>query len=379
MLRFERPVMFATWLVITLRIAFGIVAALSVALDPRPLMRGIAVWTELDVPRDGLAKALLSPWQRWDGLWYQHIAEQGYSSSDGSLWFFPLYPMLSRVVSFVLLGQTMLAMLVVSTVASVIALWLLQRLAASEAGPATARVAAVSTALFPTGFFLLAPFTESLFLALSIGTFVALRENRPWLAALTGLAASLTRGPGILLVIPIAVYVLNRIRTQRRVEMTALACLLPAFGPAMHDVYATSLGLQGSILSLQALWGVRNAPPWEAISDSLRHIATTGDANEIVNIACLVFAAAMLMAWRRMPLDLMLYGAASLLLLLTRDLDNISPLLGASRYVLVIFPCFLALSRLLTPRPWLAASWLVVSGSIELVLLSYFARWGFVA
>src|SRR5438093_7940339 len=110
-----RPLAFAVWLVLTLRVAFGIIGALTLALDPRPLMRGIAAWTELDVPRAGLAGLALSPWQRWDALWYQSIAERAYSTSDGSFWFFPLYPLVSRLVSPVVLGQTMLAMILVST------------------------------------------------------------------------------------------------------------------------------------------------------------------------------------------------------------------------------------------------------------------------
>ena len=370
---------FAIWLTLILRVAFGFVAALTIALDPRPLMRGIAVWTELEMPRGGVAGLLLSPWQRWDALWYQQIAEHGYSAANATLWFFPLYPLLSRVVATLLLGQTVLAMLVVSTVACAAALWLLYRLAEREVGPNSGALTVLCVALFPTGFYLFAPYAESLFLALSLATFVALRSERPWLAAIAALGASLTRAPGALLAIPLGLYVLRRFSQGRRLDLQLLTPGLALLGPWLHNAYATSIGLQGSILSLQPLWGVRTAPPWQGLAHGLDHIALTGDANEVLSVACLVFAAVTLFAWRRMPLDLLLYGLATLLLLLTRDQDNISPLLGVSRYVLVIFPCFLSLARFLSPRPRLAAAVLLISGCVELAMFTYWVRWGFVA
>jgi hypothetical protein len=370
---------FAIWLTLTLRVAFGLVAALTIALDPRPLMRGIAVWTELEIPHGGVAGLVLSPWQRWDALWYQHIVEHGYSAADATLWFFPLYPVLSRVAAALLLGQSVLAMLAVSTVACAAALWLVYRLAEHDVGPNTGALATLLVALFPTGFFLLAPYTESLFLALSLATFVALRSERPWLAAIAALGASLTRAPGALLVIPLGLYVLRRLSQRRRLDLEVLTPGLALLGPWLHNSYATFIGLQGSILSLQPLWGVRTAPPWESLAHSFDHIALTGDPNEILNVACLLFAAITLVGGRRMPLDLLLYGVATVLLLLTRDQDNLSPLLGVSRYVLVIFPCFLSLARLLSARPRLAGAVLLISGCMELAMFTYWVRWGFVA
>ena len=99
MLPFERPLACAVWLAATLRIGLGLVAGLTVAFDARPLMRDIAAWTSLELPPRGVAGLVLSPWQRWDTLWYQHVAEHGYSATDGSLEFFPLFPLLSKLVS----------------------------------------------------------------------------------------------------------------------------------------------------------------------------------------------------------------------------------------------------------------------------------------
>ena len=48
-------------------------------------------------------------WQRWDALWYQHLAEAGYQAGDGSTAFYPLYPFLIKVFSLPLFGQTVWA------------------------------------------------------------------------------------------------------------------------------------------------------------------------------------------------------------------------------------------------------------------------------
>src|SRR5207245_1036213 len=161
---------------------------------------------------------------------------------------------------------------------------LLHRLAAVDAGARTAPWTVLAVALFPTGFFLLAPYTESLFLAFSAGTFVALRADRPWLAGLAAVGASFTRPLGFVLAIPIAVYAIRRVRASRRLDVALATLPLPLVGFVFQNVYATSIGLPGSILSLQPLWGVRMVPPWQALGDSVGHIVRTVDLNEALNI-----------------------------------------------------------------------------------------------
>ena len=56
-----------------------------------------------------------------------------------------------------------------------------------------------------------------------------------------------------------------------------------------------------------------------------------------------------------------------------------SPLMSVSRYVLVVFPCFMLVGLWLGGRPRLAAAWIVFSFASQLVLFQYWVRWGFVA
>ena len=92
----------ALWLLVTLRIGFGLVAVVSVLFGPAPAPAG--GWPE-QVIRDGEPWSLfLSTWQRWDAIWYQRISEDGYRPGDGTVRFMPLYPLLVRAVALPLGG-----------------------------------------------------------------------------------------------------------------------------------------------------------------------------------------------------------------------------------------------------------------------------------
>src|SRR5205823_1764407 len=112
---------------------------------------------------------------------YHHLALDGYHTASDAA-FFPLYPTLIRGGAALLGGAYLLSGLLISTVAYVVALVLLHRLVRTDVDDAAAGRTLLYIALAPTAFFFLASYTEALFLALSVATFLALRR-RAWLAA----------------------------------------------------------------------------------------------------------------------------------------------------------------------------------------------------
>lgn len=150
-------------------------------------------------------------WVSWDGSWYEAIARGGYDHlGKESLRFFPLFPMLGKALSWVLGGNTQLALLVLANVGALGAGLLLHRLVLDEKGdPAAANRAVWYLALFPSAFVLAWAYAESLFLCAAIGAFIGYRRGRWWWAALAGLAAGLLRPVGCLLAIPAAVEVVR--------------------------------------------------------------------------------------------------------------------------------------------------------------------------
>ena len=151
----------------------------------------------------GAAFPLVGTWQRWDACWYSKIATFGYEPAELSVNFWPLFPVLSGGVARVVGGSVALAGMIVSAIAYIAAMVGLFRLVARDIDEVVARRTMLLITIFPSAFFLFAPFTESLFLALSVWTIVAARERSWLLAAVLGGLAALTRIQGVFLALPI--------------------------------------------------------------------------------------------------------------------------------------------------------------------------------
>jgi hypothetical protein len=374
-------------------------------VGPREPFEG--TWEALVGQGASLLARIESNWQRWDALWYQHIATFGYSADDDSVAFYPLYPLVSRVFSFVS-GDIVRAELFVSAAASIVAAWLLWKLTRLEVFLALPRdrterrprrqyaAAPVLTVLllvlFPTGFFLLAPYTESLFLCLTVASFWLMRTGHLWAAGVVALFASLTRPQGIFLALPIAYEALraggpirwDRVRRMRRPGIPVGASLLPVVGALAFAFFQSSLVAPGQIaLGSQAPWGFTVVMPWDALSASLDYVARTlGKPKailEALNLASIGAALLVTMVGvRRIPLAYSLY-AIPMLALYPFRMMAFSPLMSVSRYVLVVFPWFMVAGLWFAGRPRLAIVWLVASAIVQLALFQYWVRWGFVS
>ena len=176
-------------------------------------------------------------------------------------------------------GQVVWAQLTVSSLAFVLAVLLLFRLVSVEFDALTARAAVLLIALSPFAFFLLAPYSEALFLALSIAMFLFLRQERWWLGGLAASAAALTRPFGILLILPLALAYYER---QRRrgwsFSPKIVAVALPALALAALQLWdRVVIGETRSLLEVDRSWGVALKAPWDLLAASLHAIVGKGD------------------------------------------------------------------------------------------------------
>ena len=217
--------------------------------------------------------ALPALWNRWDAGWYLHIAEHGYATEGPQLRtiaFYPLFPWLIRLMS-VLMQDYPAAAFVVSHTVTTLAGVVFYSLARCDFEPRVALWSLVTLLLFPTGYFWHAPYTEGLFLLLSVGAFYAARRGRWWLAGLLGGAAALTRTPGLLLLPALLV----EWRCQKPGERQAwtqvcwLGLILAGWLVYLLinlQVYGTPL----AFLSVQQVhWKVTLGWPWVSIARAL--------------------------------------------------------------------------------------------------------------
>jgi hypothetical protein len=304
----------------------------------------------------------LDAFGRWDAHWYLDLAAGGYlargapGAAQSNLAFFPLYPWLVRAADALLPAawrgpeSLYLSALAVSNAAALAGLALLLRFGREVLGDAPAASRAVLyLLLFPAGFFLSAPYPESLLLLLSVASLRTAWRGRPGTAGALGLLAALTRPGGVLLVLPLAWMALAPGSTaegggNRRLPGRALGrlglSLLPALGLALHALHLWRLtGDPLALFHVQAAWGRAFAWPWRTLAAPRDFHPWLGPLEALSVAGAAALGASLLRAPRTRALGV--WALASLL-----PVAFSGTLLSATRFAGACFPCFLALGAL---------------------------------
>jgi hypothetical protein len=143
----------------------------------------------------------------WDGTWYRDIATGGYAQTGiEGLRFFPLFPLLGRVLGLGVTAAAGPALVVIANACSVVLLIFVRRLVLFEGrGHSVATRAVWLTALFPSAFVLAWGYAEALMLAAVVGGFWAARKHAWAWAAVAGVVAAASRPLGLLFAVPVAI------------------------------------------------------------------------------------------------------------------------------------------------------------------------------
>lgn len=143
-------------------------------------------------------------WVRWDAIGYLSIAENGYTADNQAyMILLPLYPLLTRLLSMLLLGNTTLAATLISNVSLIGAGWALYLLVQEKQGQIAARRAVQLMMFCPLSVFFSVPYAESLFLFLTLLSILLARRQKFVAAVCVGMLAAFTRLAGILTIIPV--------------------------------------------------------------------------------------------------------------------------------------------------------------------------------
>jgi hypothetical protein len=177
---------FLTW-----RILLILIALISISVIP--LRTGfLGGGTE-----NYLKNPLLWGWANMDGVHYLSIAQNGYFQYEQA--FFPLYPILIRIIGNILGGNFLFAGLLISNGFFLLGLSVLYKLLIVEGLKSNSKWIIGFLLLFPTSFFFGSVYTEGPFFFLTVTFFYFLKQKKWWLCGLVGFFTGLTRLPGIFL------------------------------------------------------------------------------------------------------------------------------------------------------------------------------------
>jgi hypothetical protein len=327
----------------------------------------------------GLSR-LLDPWNRWDVDWYLQIARDGYAGTgrvsplDGAfqeaIAFPPLFPLSIRAVSSTFALSPLVAASVIDLLCLLAALTGLHRLARLDSGGRAPALTIVALLSFPTAFFLIAPYAESMLLALAVWSFLAARSGRWGIAGLLAGTAVLVKVHAVLLVAALLVEVATRPGTRRRL-LAAAWVIVPsvvALGSWM-GYQAWLVGDPLRFLHAERAWGRSPSPPlWFVYNGPYLPDINLRDVLPLVldTATPLLLIAAGIYAFLRVRRS---YGV--LLVLSALAFASTSNHFSVSRYALGVFPLFIVLGRLYAARPRLGTILALMSaalGGVETLL-----------
>lgn len=299
----------------------------------------------------GLPAALAAP-VRADALWYLKISTQGYRASDGTAAFFPAFPAMTWAVDRLVKNETA-AGLLVANLATVAGLMMMFAFARRVSDERAARTAVVGIALFPTAFFLIAPYGESILLAAGAGALLAAQRGRQEWSFGAGVIAALARPFGFALALPLAALVAGGKGKRRWVAPSG-----PLVGLGLWAAYVWRLtGDPAGLVSIQSNWQRQPLPFWRTLSAGFVIAVRTAGSGAgpyftfdlAATIFGLVLIPGVVFALRKakpgLGPALAFYGAATLAAPLSLPFLP-RPLMSMPRFVLALFPLFIALGLL---------------------------------
>ena len=295
-------------------------------------------------------------WLRWDAHHLLTIAEHGYfapQSDAHAAAFFPLFPLAVRPLLWLGLPPTIAGMLI-SLGACVVAGAYLFRLAEEELGEGSGRRALLYMVLFPTSVFLVAPYSESLFLAGAIPAFYYARRRRWHLVGIPAAVAMGARFAGVFLLIGLVFeFLRQRDFSSKQLGNAALALVVGVL-PLLAYVAFLSQAIDDPLAFVRAQsdgWGRRFVGPVSSFTATWNTWHEGQPTNWLLAWRLEIVAAVAGLAFTSWAVLKREWGYAAFMGSLLGTLMTSSWYYSIPRMLLTMFPIFLLLAAATKDRP----------------------------
>jgi hypothetical protein len=336
-------------------------------------------------------------WKQWDADWYLAIASLGHYSKESTV-YFPLYPQLIQWGGNIFGPESLFSVaMAISWIASLPAFIGIALLAAYDnKSDAYAMPTLRVTIAYPLMFFLAAPYTESLFLALAVWALYLARRGIWFFSALCAVFAMLTRSTGIILWLPMVWELGSQFHWWSSIQSAWKNKSIPWYPAVFKEKFLSdsqfrwnwiknalsAIAMVGAIplglliymidcynrfgdpiafISAEKAWTHEFMPPWELFRVSLQYYQgippwSFYQARFWVDLFPLLACIAIIIwAFRRWPFSYTLYMIGLVFMVTASPTINGGypfPLMSVSRYLVIAIPVFLFLGAQAHRRSW---------------------------
>lgn len=326
---------------------------------------------------------------KFDSGWYLAIIEWGYGKPppDGkpsNHAFFPLYPTAAKVLRDTFAFDGFHAGLLVTYLCLFLAMSRFFREGVERLGEKDAWASVAFFLLFPTAFFLVAVYAESMFLLFAVLAFRDARGTRTVRAALWGFLLGLTRASALAVAPALFLAALEKRpgEERRRWGRALVVGAVPVV-----TVFLWIFGI-GWIYGEPGLF-FRSMEGWHRGTSSLsgigawffsmglrfKHMSWMRDPSLALDYAAaFVFVAIGIFQLVRKRWADAAWTGAAIALPMTTGLSG-----GMPRFLLVVYPVYYALAEGSRGRPRIRLAWWIVSGLLLLAAAARFVNWHWVA
>lgn len=344
------------------------------------LVVGYASAWLLSSTRGALDQGFFDIWVHWDARHFLEVAAFGYTdpaTDPNAPAFFPLYPLTVGALDGLGLPPVPAAM-IVSTAATWVACIFLYLLAEEDEGEGAGRAAVLYMLVFPTAVFLVAPYSEALFLAGAVPAFYFARRGEWSRAVLPTAVATATRAAGIFLIVGLAFELVRR-RTKDARSLARAGLALAAGCLPMIAYFAYLARVEGTPLAYFTAqrigWHREFVGPAASLMKTWE-LATRseGPTNWLVAWRFELLAAAVGIGFTVWALLRREWGYAAFMGSTMAALVTSTWYFSVPRMLLTLFPIFVLVASVTRLRPALHEAILVVSGSIAVLGVVVFVQ-----